>query len=191
MNYYIFDIKDEIGSDQYIYDLESENLAFTKAIELSKSLNKTIIIVEPQNHDILGEVTHFITTNKEYLLSDFININDLNIEVIHNYASRFARRWNVYMDDNIEMRADVHLNKQNIVIIEFYGTDSTDPWELVVKTNADKFAATVPGEYTIDDNSIIIAKDNVKCLWTTTMARIDADSTICQRMTEVNDDDKE
>ncbi len=119
---------------------------------------------------------------------------------IETYASIFARRWNTYLEPETEMRAEIHLGAhENILAIEFFPSSSSDPWKLEPKTETwsyilDEIGAVLPRPigvsqilldgivHAVTDNSIIIIKRNEKRFWTRSLAREDADATLCKRM---------
>ena len=118
---------------------------------------------------------------------------------ITQYAETFARRWNTYLPDGQEMRADLHTGAHDsMVAVEFYPADKDDAWELTPRKDwqyiLDQLAATLPKPmgtsrivldglvHAVSDNAIIIVKRNLKRLWTRSLAREDADSSLAKRM---------
>lgn len=124
--------------------------------------------------------------------------NDLSW--IENYAGIFGRRWNAYLNKGEEMRAEVHTGAHgNMLAVEFYPADKDDSWNLKPRDDSWGYILEQIGNklpqpmgssrilldglvHVISDNGIIIIKRNEKRFWTRTMAREDADATICKRM---------
>ena len=127
-----------------------------------------------------------------------IEKNDLSW--IEKYIHIFCRRWNAYLGDSEEMRAKVHLGAHNnMVAIEFYPADKGDPWNLKSKNDSwgyilEQLGNTLPQPmgtsqivldglvHVVSDSGIIIIKRNEKRFWTRSLAREDADATICKAM---------
>lgn len=121
---------------------------------------------------------------------------------IEKYARIFGRRWNAYLDEGQEMRAEVHLGAHgNMLAIEFYPADRDDPWNLKPKNDSwsqllEQIGDRLPQQmgaseilldglaHIISDDAIIIIKRNEKRFWTRSIAREDADATLCKRMTD-------
>ena len=121
---------------------------------------------------------------------------------IETYAAIFARRWNVYLGDDEEMRAEVHLGAHdNMVAIEFFPVDKKDPWNLKPKEDSWKYILEQLGNdlsntmgtsqivldgivHVVSDEAIIIIKRNERRFWTRSLAREDADATLCKRMVD-------
>ena len=129
-----------------------------------------------------------------------VRANDLSW--IENYVHIFARRWNAYLDDFVEMRAQVHVGAhENIVAVDFYPADKSEPWSLYPKDNSwqdllEQIGRALPQPlavsqilvdgvaHVITNEAVIVIKRNEKRLWTRSLAREDADATLCKRMTE-------
>jgi type I restriction-modification system DNA methylase subunit len=117
------------------------------------------------------------------------------------YVQIFAQRWNAYLDDNLEMRSEIHVGAHgNMVAIEFYPADKSDQWNLNTQSTSwaqllDQIDNTllqtigisqilIDGViHFVSDHSIIIIKRNEKRLWSRSLAREDAEATLCKRMT--------
>jgi len=124
--------------------------------------------------------------------------NDLSW--IDNYTRIFARRWNAYLGNDIEMRAEVHTGAHgNMVAIEFFPTDKADPWNLNTHNKSwdqllDHVGKSLPQPmgvsqilmdgvvHAISNKAIIIIKRNEKRFWTRSLAWEDAEATLCKRM---------
>jgi type I restriction-modification system DNA methylase subunit len=133
-------------------------------------------------------------------------VEERDLSWIENYAQIFGRRWNAYLDEGQEMRAEVHLGAHgNMLAMEFYPADKDDLWDLKPKDDSWRHILEQIGEklpqsmgtsrilldgvaYVISDDGIIIIKRNEKRFWTRTLAREDADSTLCKRMTDTMPD---
>ncbi len=120
---------------------------------------------------------------------------------MEQYTHVFCRRWQPYLGDNEEMRAELHLGAHgNMVAAEFYPTDKNDPWDLVSKNDWDyvleQLSSALPRPmgtsqivldgvvHVVSDRGIIIIKRNEKRLWTRSLAREDADSTLTKQMVQ-------
>ncbi len=124
---------------------------------------------------------------------------------IEQYTRVFARRWNAYLPDGQEMRADLHIGAHgNMVAVEFYPTDKGDSWDLTPRDDwqyvLDQLAEKLPQPmgtsqivldglvYAVSEDAIIIIKRNLKRLWTRSLAREDAASTTCKAMVQSRDE---
>ena len=121
---------------------------------------------------------------------------------IETYIHIFCRRWNAYLDAKEEMRAEIHLGANgNMVAVDFYAADKNDPWNLTPKKESwgkllEKIGHSLPQPmgtsqilldglvHVVSDDGITIIKRNEKRFWTRSLAREDADSTLCKRMTD-------
>lgn len=131
--------------------------------------------------------------------------NNDDLQWMEQYTRIFARRWNAYLSDDQEMRADLHVGAHdNMVAVEFYPADKGDSWDLTPRDDwqyvLDQLAEKLPQPmgtsqivldglvYAVSENAIIIIKRNLKRLWTRSLAREDADSTICKAMVQSRDE---
>jgi len=124
--------------------------------------------------------------------------NDMSwIEI---YVKIFARRWNAYLGQEEEMCAEVHVGAHgNMLAIEFFPADKKDEWNLERKNDSwgyilEQIGKSLPQPmgnsqivmdgvvHVVSNNSIIIIKRNEKRFWTRSMAREDADATLCRAM---------
>ncbi len=131
-------------------------------------------------------------------------IEDNDYSGIEDYVNIFSRRWNVYLDDSEEMRAEVHVGAHgNMVAIEFYPADKGDSWDLKPKYDSwgyvlEEIGKSLPqpigtSQILLDgvvhapsENGVIIIKRNEKRFWTRSLAREDADATLCKRMVDTS-----
>lgn len=129
-------------------------------------------------------------------------VRDNDLSWIENYARIFARRWNAYLGDASEMRAEVHVGAHsNMVAVEFYPADKTDPWNLYPQNDSWQYVLGQIGKalpqplgtsqilvdgivHVVSDDAVIVIKRNEKRFWTRSLAREDADATLCKRMVE-------
>jgi type I restriction-modification system DNA methylase subunit len=127
-------------------------------------------------------------------------IRNTDLSWMEEYTSIFARRWNAYLDDGIEMRATIHVGAHdNMVAVEFFPADQSDPWDLTPKTDSwkkvlDQIAQVLPQPmgtlrivvdgviHAVTDDAVIVMKRNERRFWTRSLAREDAESTLCKRM---------
>lgn len=119
---------------------------------------------------------------------------------IETYARVFSRRWNAYLEDGMEMRATLHVGAHdNMVALEFFPADKSDPWDMTPKNDSwqnvlDQIGDALPQPmgvsqiivdgvvHAVSDHAVIIIKRNERRFWTRSLAREDADSTLCKRM---------
>ncbi len=131
-------------------------------------------------------------------------IEDNDCSWIENYVNIFSRRWNIYLDDSEEMRAEVHVGAHgNMVAIEFYPTDKRDSWNLKPKRDSWEYILEQIGNslpqpmgtsqilldgvvHAVSESGVIIIKRNEKRFWTRSLAREDADATLCKRMADTS-----
>ncbi len=119
---------------------------------------------------------------------------------IETYAKIFARRWNTYLGNGEEMRGEVHIGAHgNMLALEFFPADKDDHWNLKPQDDSWTYILEQIGKalpqpmgtsrivldgliHTVSDNGIIIIKRNGKRFWTRSLAREDADATLCKAM---------
>jgi type I restriction-modification system DNA methylase subunit len=119
---------------------------------------------------------------------------------IENYTKIFARRWNAYLGNDEEMHAEVHVGAHgNMLAVEFFPADKGDDWNLKPKNDSWEYILGKIGKvlpqpkgtsqflmdglvHVISDDGIIIIKRNEKRFWTHSLAREDADATLCKAM---------
>jgi hypothetical protein len=129
-------------------------------------------------------------------------INDGDLTWIEKYVHTFCRRWNVYLGEDEEMRAEVHIGAHgNMIAVEFFPSDKGDPWNLDPKNDTWGYVLEEIGKalpqpmgtsqilldglvHVVSDRGIIVIKRNEKRFWTRSLAREDADAAICKRMME-------
>lgn len=119
---------------------------------------------------------------------------------IEKYIRVFSRRWNAYLRDDEEMRAEVHLGAHgNMVAVEFFLADkdhlcdvkpNDNSWGKILERIGNRLPQPMGASrimldglvHIVLDDSIIIIKRNEKRFWTRSLAREDADATICKAM---------
>lgn len=129
-------------------------------------------------------------------------VRDNDLSWIEKYVHIFARRWNTYLGDAAEMRAEVHVGAHgNMVAVEFFPADKTDPWNLIPKNDSWQYVLEQIGKalpqpmetskilvdgvvHVVSDDAVIVIKRNERRFWTRSLAREDADVTLCKRMVE-------
>jgi len=134
-------------------------------------------------------------------------VDSNNLLWIETYVKIFARRWNAYLGNDEEMRAEVHVGAHgNMLAVEFFPADKGDSWNLKPKDDSwgyilEQIGKALPQPmgtsqilldglaYVISDDGIIIIKRNEKRFWTRSLAREDADATLCKRMVETREQD--
>ena len=123
-----------------------------------------------------------------------------------NYIDVFVRRWNAFLDEGTEMRAQVHLDKYDTMIaVEFFPADKDDLWDLYNSDFTWKDILFEIGEnilqqisisqvmldgiiHIVSDASILIIKRNEKRFWTRSLAREDADVTLHKYMCSLTEE---
>ena len=119
---------------------------------------------------------------------------------IETYVKIFARRWNAYLGEDEEMRAEIHVGAHgNMLAVEFFPADKNDSWDLKPKNDSwgyilDQIGKALPQPmgtsqilldglvHVVSDDGIIIIKRNEKRFWTRSLAREDADAALCKTM---------
>ena len=119
---------------------------------------------------------------------------------IETYVKIFARRWNAYLGEDEEIRAEIHVGAHgNMLAVEFFPADKGDSWNLKPKSDSwgyilDQIGKALPQPmgtsqilldglvHVISDEGIIIIKRNEKRFWMRSLAREDADATLCKAM---------
>ncbi len=119
---------------------------------------------------------------------------------IETYTKIFARRWNAYLANDEEMRAEVHMGAHgNMLAVEFFPADKGNSWNLKPKNDSwgyilEQIGKALPQPmgtsqilldglvHVISDDGIIVIKRNEKRFWTRSLAREDADATLCKAM---------
>jgi len=135
-------------------------------------------------------------------------IEQEDISWIQEYAEIFARRWQPYLNDGEVLRADVHIGASgSMVAVEFYPADGDDEWDLTPKENLWSHILKELGKnlprpmgtsqilldgvvHFVSDDSVIIIKRNEKRFWTRSLAREDAEASLCKRMIETMHQDR-
>jgi hypothetical protein len=120
-------------------------------------------------------------------------VEQSDLSWIEKYVHIFCRRWNPYLGDEEEMRAEVHVGAHgNIVAVEFFSSDKGDPWSLKPKDDTwgyilEQIGKALPQPmgtsqiildglvHVVSDSSIIIIKRNEKRFWSRSLAREDAE----------------
>ena len=127
-------------------------------------------------------------------------VDDNDLSWIETYTRIFARRWNAYLGNDEEMHAEIHVGAHgNMLAVEFFPADKDDNWNLKPKNDSwgyilDRIGKALPQPmgtsqivldglvHVISDDGIIIIKRNEKRFWTRSLAREDADVTLCKAM---------
>jgi len=129
-------------------------------------------------------------------------ISENDVSWLSRYAMTFGRRWNPYLGNGEEMRVAIHIGgHRNLVAVEFFPADKDDAWDFSVEDNSwghilEQVSKALPQPmstsqivldgvvHLVTDEAIIIIKRNEKRFWTKSIAREDADATLCKRMVE-------
>jgi hypothetical protein len=120
--------------------------------------------------------------------------------IFDNYINVFARRWNAYLPEDLEIRAHVFIGAHETMIgVEFFPSDKSDCWSLIDHDYSWAYVLEQMGEnlsypsstsqiitegvvYSVSDDSLIVIKRNEKRFWTRSIAREDAEITLFKRM---------
>ena len=127
-------------------------------------------------------------------------IENDDLSWIERYVHIFCRRWNAYLGNDEEMRAEVHVGAHgNMVAVEFFPAEKEARWDLKLKDASwgyilEQLGKSLPQPmgtsqilldgvvHVVSKQGIIIVKRNEKRFWTRSLAREDADATICKAM---------
>lgn len=119
---------------------------------------------------------------------------------VERYVNIFCRRWNGYLGNDEEMRAETHVGAHdNMVAIEFFPAEKSASWDLKPKDDSwgyilEQLGKSLPQPmgssqilldglvHVVSEQGIIIIKRNEKRFWTRSLAREDAGATICKAM---------
>lgn len=125
-----------------------------------------------------------------------------DIAWIEKYVHVFCSRWNAYLGDDEEMRAEIHVGAHgNMIAAEFFPADKGDAWDLNPKVDSwghilEELGNNLPQPmgtsrivldglvHVVSKKGIIIIKRNEKRFWTRSLAREDADAMLCKRMVD-------
>ncbi len=171
-------------------------------------LDEAVFELYGLNEEEKDLINDFCTVTLPFFYSPFDSmgtfpaIKNKDLAWIIKYVYTFCRRWNLYAGEEAEMRAEVHLGAhENMIAIEFFPCDQGDSWNLQPKEDTwsyilEQIGKTLPHPMgtsqiildgivqVVSNAGIIIIKRNEKRFWTPSLAREDADSTICKRMLE-------
>lgn len=129
-----------------------------------------------------------------------VQSNDLSW--IEKYIRIFARRWNSYLGDTMEMRAKIHIGAHDsMVAVEFFPADKEDMWELNPIYDSWHYVLEQIGKalpqpmetsqiivdgvvHVVSNEAVLVIKRNERRFWMCSLAREDADVTLCKRMIE-------
>ena len=142
----------------------------------------------------------FIYNSLNSFGSDNVVLNNDYSWIKDNYINVFSRCWNAFLDDNTEIRAHMYMGANDtMVALEFFPADNTDEWDLANHDKSLEYAINkimnslnypvdvsqmiIDGvAHIVSSDSILIVKRNEKRFWTRSLAREDADITICKHL---------
>ena len=174
--------------------------------EWERELDKTVFQLFELNDEQEDLIRDFCEVTLPFFYKPFDSIGAMqavkrsDLSWIENYIHIFCLRWNAYLGSDEEMRGEVHIGAHdNMLAVEFYAADKGDPYDLKVKDNnwgsiLEQIGETLPHPmgvsqiildgfvHIVSDSGIILIKRNEKRFWTRSLAREDADATICKRM---------
>jgi hypothetical protein len=175
-------------------------------IEWEAELDDAVFELYGLNEEQIDLIRDFCDVTLPFYYTPFDSIGAMpavgktNLSWIEKYINIFCRRWNAYLGEDEEMRAKVHIGSHgNMVAVEFFPSDKGDPWDIEAKNdtwgyNLEQIGKALPQPmgasqivldglvHVVSDTGIIIIKRNEKRFWTRSLAREDAEATICKRM---------
>jgi hypothetical protein len=176
--------------------------------ELEAKLDKAVFDLYQLNEEQKDLIRDLCNVTLPFYYKPFDSIGAMpaiengDLAWLKKYADLFCRRWNAYLGEDEEMRAEAHVGAHGtMVALEFYPADSDDPREFKIKDNSWEYILEQIGDalpqpmgtsqivldglaHIVSDSGIIIIKRNEKRFWTRSLAREDADATLCKRMVE-------
>ncbi len=176
--------------------------------KLESNLDEAVFKLYGLNEEQIDLIQDFCNVTLPFFYKPFDSIGAMqaveknDLSWIEKYTRTFCRRWNPYLGEDEEMRAEVHLGANgNMLAVEFYPVDRGDPCGLKIKDDSWSYILEQIGEalpqalgtsqivldglvHVVFDSGIIIIKRNEKRFWTPSLAREDADATICKRMAD-------
>lgn len=174
--------------------------------EWERKLDEAVFELYGLNDEQRDLIYDFCEVTLPFFYSPFDSIGAMkavennNLSWVKKYINIFCRRWNPYLGNDEEMRAEVYIGAHdNMLAIEFFSADKGDAHDLKVKKNEWSNLLKQLGEslpqpmgvsqiildgfvHVVSDSGIILIKRNEKRFWTRSLAREDADATICKRM---------
>ena len=190
-----------------------ETEPFEKEIEAQRrqwerELDEAVFELYELNDEQKGLIRDFCEVTLPFFYRPFDSLGAMqavkrsDLSWIENYIHNFCLRWNAYFGSDEEMRGEVHIGAHdNMLAVEFYVADKGDSYDLKVKDNSWSYVLDQIGEvlpqpmgvskiildgfvHVVSDSGIILIKRNEKRFWTRSLAREDADATICKRMVD-------
>lgn len=192
--------------DLYHHDGVSGEQIEAQRREWETELDKAVFELYGLNEEQVDLIRDFCDVTLPFFYSPFTGIGAMKAvekgdsSRIERYIHTFCRRWNTYLGDDEEMRAEIHIGAHdNIAAVEFSPVEKNAPWNLEIKDDSwshilEQIGKSLPQPmgtsqilsaglvYVVSDPGIIVIKRNEKRFWTPSLAREDADATICKRM---------
>ncbi len=194
-------------------DILHPNGPFEEAIEAQrrkweKKLDEAVFELYELNDEQKDLIRDFCEVTLPFFYRPFDSLGSMqavkrsDLSWIENYIHNFCLRWNAYLGSDEEMRGEVHVGAHdNMLAVEFYVADKGDSYDLKVKDNSwssvlDQIGEVLPQPmgvskiildgfvHVVSDSGIILIKRNEKRFWTRSLAREDAEATICKRMVD-------
>jgi type I restriction-modification system DNA methylase subunit len=174
--------------------------------KLKEGLNEAVFELYGLNEEQKGLIRDCCEVTLPFFYKPFDSVATMpaveneDLSWIKKYVNIFCHRWNAYLGNDEEMRAEVHVGAHgNMVAIEFFPAEKSTPWDLKPKDDSwsyilDQLGKSLPRPlgssqilldglvHVVSKQGIIIIKRNKKRFWTRSMAREDADATICKAM---------
>lgn len=190
----------------YHHDGVSRKQIEVQRREWETELDKAVFELYGLNEEQIDLIRDFCAVTLPFFYTPFSSngteraVENNDSSWIKRYIHTFCRRWNIYLDDDEEMRAEIHIGAHdNIAAVEFFPAEKSAPWNLETRKDSWSYILEQIGKslpqpmgtsqilsvglvYIVSDPGIIIIKRNEKRFWTSSLAREDADATICQRM---------
>lgn len=119
---------------------------------------------------------------------------------LKQYAVTFARNWKTSLPEGQEFRVTWHISSDGLMLAaEFYPCDSNDPWDVQLCRNSYDETLSQLGEqlvtpmgterimldgfaYAVTARAVVLVKRNERRYWTRSLAREDAETTLCKSL---------
>jgi hypothetical protein len=184
----------------------SEEQIQSTRFKFEKELDEAIFSLYNLDHEQIDLIRDFCEVTLPFFYQPFNSlagmpaINDKDSSWLSEYIKIFCHSWNAYLNPNEEMRAEIHIGAHgNLLALEFFPADKDDAWNLKPKKDSwqyvlDQLSETLKHPmgtskillenlvHIVSENGIIVVKRNEKRFWTRSIAREDAEATLCKRM---------
>jgi len=191
---------------------KTQETIWAKRLELEARLDEAVFQLYGLNEEQKDLIRDFCDVTLPFFYRPFNSIGTMRavekqeLSWIKQYIEIFSRRWNAYLDNGDTMKSEIHIGAhENMIAVEFYPDDKDDPhavkiqdkrWGHILEQIGEALPESVGSSriildgvvHMVSDSGIIILKRNEKRFWTRSLAREDADATICNRMVDTMPD---